>query len=81
MEQYLAALFCYHCIQINNLEHNDVTLNTGSNVVNFSGSLILQDGLLVQALWNGDWLIFDELNLAPRICCFLCFCHGITDFI
>jgi midasin len=31
---------------------------------NHVGSFVWFDGVLVQALKNGDWIIFDELNLA-----------------
>ena len=34
-------------------------------VTNSTGQLEFRDGLLVEALRNGHWLILDELNLAP----------------
>jgi midasin len=30
-----------------------------------SGKLVFKDGLLLQALRRGDWIVLDELNLAP----------------
>ena len=65
MVEYLAALCGYRCIRINNHEHTDVQEYTGSYVTNSSGSLTFQDGLLVRAMRDGDWIILDELNLAP----------------
>jgi midasin len=63
--QYLAA-FCGHkVIRINNHEHTDVQEYTGGYASDASGSLVFQDGLLVQALRRGHWVILDELNLAP----------------
>lgn len=38
---------------------------TGSFAPNENGSLSFQDGILVKALKRGDWVILDELNLAP----------------
>jgi len=30
-----------------------------------TGKLVFRDGLLVRALRRGDWIVLDELNLAP----------------
>lgn len=38
---------------------------TGSYAPDESGKLVFQDGILVRALKCGDWVILDELNLAP----------------
>ena len=43
----------------------DVQEYTGSFSADQSGSLSFRDGLLVQALRKGHWVILDELNLAP----------------
>jgi midasin len=63
--QYLAALCGHTVIRINNHEHTDVQEYTGGYASDASGSLVFQDGLLVQALRRGHWVILDELNLAP----------------
>ena len=65
MVQFLAAKTGHHCVRINNHEHTDVQEYIGSYVTGVDGQLIFQDGLLVQALRNGYWIILDELNLAP----------------
>lgn len=63
--QYLAAKLGYHCVRINNHEHTDVQEYVGGYVTGVDGKMVFQDGLLVQALRHGYWIILDELNLAP----------------
>lgn len=65
MIEYLAALTGHKCIRINNHEQTDVEEYLGSYVTSSTGQLVYQDGLLVQALRQGCWIILDELNLAP----------------
>ena len=63
--EYLAARCGHHVIRINNHEHTDVQEYTGAYAADSNGSLSFRDGILVQALRNGHWVILDELNLAP----------------
>jgi midasin len=63
--EYVAALCGHRCIRINNHEHTDVQEYTGTYSTNPEGQLSFQEGLLVQALRHGHWVILDELNLAP----------------
>ena len=64
--EFLAALTGHECVRINNHEHTDVAEYLGSYVTcPTSGRLVYVEGLLVQALRRGQWLILDELNLAP----------------
>ena len=65
MIEYLAARTGHRCIRINNHEHTDVQEYIGGYVTNAFGQLEFRDGLLVEALRNGHWIILDELNLAP----------------
>ncbi|KAL3316044.1 AAA ATPase midasin [Cichlidogyrus casuarinus] len=51
--------------RINNHEHTDLQSYLGSYVSGDSGPLKFQEGILVQAMRLGHWLILDELNLAP----------------
>ena len=37
----------------------------GSYVTDASGRLVFQEGALLTALRRGQWLVLDELNLAP----------------
>ena len=65
MIEYLAARTGHKCIRINNHEHTDVQEYIGGYVTSATGQLEFRDGLLVQALRGGHWIILDELNLAP----------------
>ncbi|CAM9190807.1 unnamed protein product [Chrysoparadoxa australica] len=63
--EYVAARCGHHCVRINNHEHTDIQEYTGAYAADESGKLSFQEGLLVQALRKGYWIILDELNLAP----------------
>jgi len=63
--EYLAAKCGHKCVRINNHEHTDVQEYTGCYATDSSGKLVFQEGILVQALRMGYWVILDELNLAP----------------
>lgn len=63
--EYLAKRTGHKCVRINNHEHTDVQEYVGGYVSNSHGHLEFKDGLLVEALRNGHWIILDELNLAP----------------
>lgn len=64
--EYLAKRTGHHFIRINNHEHTDIQEYLGSYVSDpLTGKLVFRDGLLVQALRNGNWIVLDELNLAP----------------
>lgn len=64
--EYLAKRTGHRFIRINNHEHTDIQEYLGSYVPHpATGKLVFADGLLVRALRNGDWIVLDELNLAP----------------
>lgn len=42
-----------------------------------NGSTIWQDGLLIQAMKNGDWIVFDEINACPADVLFAL--HSLLD--
>ncbi|KAK7028133.1 AAA ATPase midasin [Paramarasmius palmivorus] len=64
--EYLAKRTGHRFIRINNHEHTDIQEYLGSYVSDpQTGKLVFADGLLVRALRNGDWIVLDELNLAP----------------
>lgn len=63
--QYMAAKLGHKCFRINNHEHTDVQEYVGGYVSGTDGALTFQEGILVQALRGGHWIILDELNLAP----------------
>ncbi|KAF8139191.1 hypothetical protein K438DRAFT_1996249 [Mycena galopus ATCC 62051] len=64
--EYLAKRTGHRFIRINNHEHTDIQEYLGSYVSDpTTGKLVFKDGLLVRALRNGDWIVLDELNLAP----------------
>jgi midasin len=64
--EYLARRTGHRFIRINNHEHTDIQEYLGSYVSDpTTGKLVFKDGLLVRALRSGDWIVLDELNLAP----------------
>jgi len=64
--EYLAKRTGHRFVRINNHEHTDIQEYLGTYVSDpATGKLIFQDGLLVRALRRGDWIVLDELNLAP----------------
>ncbi|EJT98719.1 P-loop containing nucleoside triphosphate hydrolase protein [Dacryopinax primogenitus] len=64
--EYLARRTGHRFVRINNHEHTDIQEYLGSYVSDASsGKLIYKDGLLIRALRQGDWIVLDELNLAP----------------
>jgi midasin len=65
MIEYLAKFSGNKFVRINNHEHTDLQEYLGTYVSGSDGQLRFQEGLLVQALREGHWIVLDELNLAP----------------
>lgn len=65
MIEYLAKVSGNKFVRINNHEHTDLQEYLGSYVSADDGALHYQEGILVEALRNGYWIVLDELNLAP----------------
>ncbi|KAL5322228.1 hypothetical protein ACEPPN_010200 [Leptodophora sp. 'Broadleaf-Isolate-01'] len=65
MIEYLARYSGNKFVRINNHEHTDLQEYLGTYVSGSDGQLRFQEGLLVQALRQGHWIVLDELNLAP----------------
>ncbi|KDN47531.1 P-loop containing nucleoside triphosphate hydrolase protein [Tilletiaria anomala UBC 951] len=64
--EFLAKRTGHRFVRINNHEHTDLQEYLGSYVSDpDTGALRFEEGLLVQALRRGDWIVLDELNLAP----------------
>ena len=64
--EYLAKRTGHRFVRINNHEHTDIQEYLGTYVSDpTTGKLVFRDGLLVRALRRGDWIVLDELNLAP----------------
>ncbi|THH06083.1 hypothetical protein EW145_g4329 [Phellinidium pouzarii] len=64
--EYLARRTGHNFVRINNHEHTDIQEYLGSYSSDpKTGKLVFRDGLLVRALRRGDWIVLDELNLAP----------------
>jgi midasin len=63
--EYLATVTCHRFVRINNHEHTDLQEYLGTYVTDSSGKLVFQEGILVEAVRNGYWIVLDELNLAP----------------
>ncbi|XP_013912735.1 PREDICTED: midasin-like, partial [Thamnophis sirtalis] len=63
--RWLAAASGNHCVRINNHEHTDIQEYIGCYTSDISGKLIFKEGVLIDAMRKGYWVILDELNLAP----------------
>ncbi|XP_077160450.1 midasin isoform X2 [Paroedura picta] len=61
----LAAASGNHCVRINNHEHTDIQEYIGCYTSDATGKLIFKEGVLIDAMRKGYWIILDELNLAP----------------
>lgn len=62
---FIAAASRHRLVRINNHEHTDLQDYFGQYVSTSDGSLRFQEGPLVTAVRSGDWVLLDELNLAP----------------
>ncbi|XP_065288386.1 midasin isoform X3 [Dermacentor albipictus] len=63
--RWLAARTGHVCVRVNNHEHTDLEEYLGSYGAEAgTGRLIYRDGILVEAMRQGHWIILDELNLA-----------------
>lgn len=62
---YIAKASGNYCVRINNHEHTDLQEYIGSYASDASGKLVFKEGVLVEAMRKGHWIILDELNLAP----------------
>lgn len=65
MIEYLAEYSGNKFVRINNHEHTDLQEYLGTYISGSDGKLTFQEGLLVQAMRQGHWIVLDELNLAP----------------
>lgn len=65
MVEYLCKLSGNKFVRINNHEHTDLQEYLGSYVSGTDGKLQYREGVLVDALRQGHWIVLDELNLAP----------------
>eukprot|EP00850_Spirogloea_muscicola_P002909 SM000011S19087 [mRNA] locus=s11:783175:828718:+ [translate_table: standard] len=63
--EYMAGRTGHRAVRINNHEHTDLQEYLGSYVTDAAGKLKFQEGILVEAVRKGYWIILDELNLAP----------------
>ncbi|GIY25819.1 midasin [Caerostris darwini] len=63
--QYLAKATGNVCVRVNNHEHTDIQEYVGTYTTDEKGNLFFKEGILVEAMRNGYWIILDELNLAP----------------
>ncbi|XP_051115352.1 midasin [Andrographis paniculata] len=63
--RYLATRTGHEFVRINNHEHTDLQEYLGSYITDPSGKLVFHEGVLVTAVRRGQWIVLDELNLAP----------------
>ncbi|KAJ8409756.1 hypothetical protein AAFF_G00218150 [Aldrovandia affinis] len=63
--RWLAAASGNQCVRINNHEHTDIQEYIGCYASDSGGKLAFREGVLIDAMRKGYWIILDELNLAP----------------
>jgi midasin len=63
--EYLAMRTGHRFVRINNHEHTDLEQYMGGYASDQDGRLVFREGALVTAVRRGDWIVLDELNLAP----------------
>ncbi|KAG2468110.1 MDN1 protein, partial [Polypterus senegalus] len=63
--KWLASSTGNHCVRINNHEHTDIQEYIGCYASSETGKLVFKEGVLIDAMRKGYWIILDELNLAP----------------
>ncbi|XP_003200751.2 midasin [Danio rerio] len=63
--KWLAASTGNQCVRINNHEHTDIQEYIGCYSSDEHGKLVFKEGVLIDAMRKGYWIILDELNLAP----------------
>ena len=61
---HLAELIGQKVVRLNNHRDTDVDEYIGSYVPDKSGKIRFQEGVLLQCMREGSWLLLDELNLA-----------------
>jgi MoxR-like ATPase len=64
MIKYLGERSGNKVVRINNHQHTDLDEYVGTYSPDERGRLVFKEGLLVEAMRNGYWIILDELNLA-----------------
>ncbi|GLD70631.1 midasin, partial [Lates japonicus] len=62
---WLATATGNQCVRINNHEHTDIQEYIGCYSSDDRGKLVFKEGVLIDAMRKGYWIILDELNLAP----------------
>uniref|UniRef100_A0AC35TJ71 Midasin n=1 Tax=Rhabditophanes sp. KR3021 TaxID=114890 RepID=A0AC35TJ71_9BILA len=62
---YLAKITGNKVHRINNHEYTDIQEYIGNYQPNEEGKLQFKEGALLEAVRRGEWVILDELNLAP----------------
>ena len=60
--QFLGQITGNKVVRINNHQHTDLEEYIGTYCPDQKGKLVFKEGLLVEAMRNGYWLILDELN-------------------
>ncbi|XP_028858240.1 midasin [Denticeps clupeoides] len=63
--KWLAAATGNQCVRINNHEHTDIQEYIGCYSSDDRGKLVFKEGVLIDAMRKGYWIVLDELNLAP----------------